>query len=121
MSTIHVQVSLPCESCFARPCGEDDIVCVECRASIKARVAGRKTLSLAERPTVAACGIVSEPYDCAGTPGRACLDCHSAWPANEPEAHAPGCPATLPAPALSPLETDAVLHCLLAYDLAVAS
>lgn len=42
MSTIPVQVSLPCESCFVRPCGEDDIVCVECRGSIKARLAARK-------------------------------------------------------------------------------
>jgi hypothetical protein len=35
--------------------------------------------------------IVSEPYDRDGTPGLACLDCNSAWPANEPASHASDC------------------------------
>jgi len=29
--------------------------------------------------------IIDEPYDRAGTPGRACLECNSAWPADEPD------------------------------------
>lgn len=45
--------------------------------------------------------IVDEPYDRAGTPGRACLDCQSAWPASEPDDeahhHASGCKTTVPA------------------------
>lgn len=40
--------------------------------------------------------IVDEPYDSAGTPGRACTACKSAWPTSEPDGepwhHADGCP-----------------------------
>ena len=35
--------------------------------------------------------IVDEPYDAAGTPGKACTVCNTAWPASEPESHARGC------------------------------
>lgn len=34
-------------------------------------------------------------YDSAGTPGVACRACNSAWPEGEPEAHSPGCEASL--------------------------
>ena len=41
--------------------------------------------------------IVDEPYDRDGTPGRACLSCNTAWPADEaddePFHHRPGCPS----------------------------
>lgn len=40
--------------------------------------------------------IVDEPYDRDGTPGRACIICHCAWPASEPDTephhHAYECP-----------------------------
>ena len=38
--------------------------------------------------------IVSEPYDRDGTPGLACTECSSAWPAHEPQSalhHREGC------------------------------
>jgi hypothetical protein len=47
----------------------------------------------------AASSVVDSPYDRDGTPGRMCLACSSAWPADEPAAHADGCTLS-PRPAI---------------------
>lgn len=43
VAPITVLVSSVCDACGARPCGEDDILCVECRAKVRARKAARLT------------------------------------------------------------------------------